>query len=575
MARVAPLRLLALLLTLGLVTAACGGGDDETASDDEAVDDDGAAGEDSAVGSTGARDEGEPAPGGSISVAFSTETNSWRPGAASWGITGYQIGFAIMDPLMARTAEGTVEPYLAKSLVPNDDLTEYTLTLREGVTFHDGTPLNAEAIKSNFDTYLKAEDSNVAGVLENVTAFEVTGELTGAYQLVEGSAAFPDLLTTSSGMPFSPTAAEDLGEDYDANPVGTGPYQFVSWNRDDRLVVERYDDYWAEPAHLDEINFLVIPDDDSRLQSLFAGDIDAMTAERQLVLRQALAAEVDGTVETNVRIGNTSGGAIFNTLVPPVDDQRVRLGLAMARSQEELVEVLGGTGLSPLMTQYYAPDSPYYSEEVAEAWPTYDPEQAAELLQEYIDDPGRSDGKAPGTPIAVEFSCLPDQALLELAQVYQAFWVAAGVDVKLNAVEGAAHVANAIGSAASDPPFIGDYMINCWTAGGGQEIPYTALSNAFGPVATQPLNYSNYTSDTVDSNLEILRTSTELDDQQAAVESIMFELAVQVPNIWTAAATNLTATAPAVNGVATWVLPDGTEGDPVGETRWAQVWIDQ
>lgn len=158
----------------------------------------------------------------------------------------------------------------------------------------------------------------------------------------------------------------------------------MSWARDDRLVVERYDDYWGEPAYLDEITFLVIPDDDSRFQSLLSGDVQAITAERQLVVRQALAAEEAGTLEANVRIGNTSGGAIFNTLVPPVDDQRVRLGLAMARSQEGLVEVLDGTGLSPLMTQYHAPESPYYSEEAAEAPPKYDPEQAAELLQDYI-----------------------------------------------------------------------------------------------------------------------------------------------------------------------------------------------
>ena len=154
----------------------------------------------------------------------SRSSQSWRPGTGSWASPGYNVAYAIMDPLMARTAEGTIEPYLAESLEPNDDFSEWTLTLRDGVTFHDGTPLDAQAIKDNFDIYLTAPESNVAGVLGNVESFEVTGDLTGVYMLAEGNAAFPDLLTTSPGMPFSPTAAEELGEDFNSEPVGTGPF---------------------------------------------------------------------------------------------------------------------------------------------------------------------------------------------------------------------------------------------------------------------------------------------------------------------------------------------------------------
>lgn len=573
------LKLLALLLALGLVAAACGGGDgDEEPGTAAGESEDDGDGEPADTTTTTVReDEGEPVPGGSITVGLEAESNGWRPGTASWASSGYNVAYTIMDPLMARTAEGTVEPFLAESLEPNEDFSEFTLTLRPDVTFHDGTPLNAQAIKDNFDIYLKAESSNVAGTLKNVTAFEVTGDLTGVYMLENGNAAFPDLLTRAEGMPFSPTAAAEMGEAYNDSPVGAGPYQFVSWARDDKLVVERYEDYWGEPGYLDEITFQPIPDEDTRLQSLLSGDIEAFMTLRQSIVTQALDAEEQGSIETTLYIGNNGGGAIYNTLMPPVDDQRVRLGLAHAVDQEQLIQVLGGEGITPPQTQYFSPNSAFYSEAVEEAWPKYDVEAAQTLLQEYVDDPERSDGKSPGDPISVQFNCPPDPSLIELSQAYQAFWDSVGVEVELKSVEQAAHIANAIGSAATDPAFSGEeYMINCWRMG-AEADPYTTLSIAFGEPTTEPLNFTNYTSETVDEQLAVLRTSSDEAERKAAVEAIGLEFAEQVPNVWTGGTAVLIGSTPAVNNVGGWDLPDETEGAGIAEavTRWAQVWTEQ
>jgi peptide/nickel transport system substrate-binding protein len=126
------------LLTLALVAAACGGDDDEGGGDD-AAGETGDEGEEGGTPTTEARDEGEPVQGGSITVGLEAESNGWRPGTASWASSGYNVAYTIHDPLMARTAEGSVEPFLAESLEPNEDASEYTLTLRPDVTFHDGT----------------------------------------------------------------------------------------------------------------------------------------------------------------------------------------------------------------------------------------------------------------------------------------------------------------------------------------------------------------------------------------------------------------------------------------------------
>jgi peptide/nickel transport system substrate-binding protein len=161
---------------------------------------------------------------------------------------------------MQRDEDGELQPYLAASLEANEDLTQYTLTLREGVTFHDGTPLNAEAIKSNFDNHLKADGSAAAGALRDVDSVTVVDDLTLTYDLNRANAAFPDLLTGSIGWPFSPTAAEQLGEDFGSQPVGTGPFVFERYARDDAFVLVRNEDYWQEGLpYLDRITFRPSP----------------------------------------------------------------------------------------------------------------------------------------------------------------------------------------------------------------------------------------------------------------------------------------------------------------------------
>src|SRR5699024_5178237 len=203
---------------------ACGGG----SSDDDAKED----GSFSGAEEIEETDQGEAVYGGSIAIGLEAETNSMIPGAASFADSGLNIAFAVFDPRMARTPEGGVEPYLAETMTPNDDLSTWTLTLREGIEFHDGTPLDAEALKTIFDDFLTADDANTAAALEEVTELTVDDELTVTYHLDGPNAAFPDRLTLAAGFPFSPTAAKAAGDDAGVKPQGTGPFKIESWQRD-------------------------------------------------------------------------------------------------------------------------------------------------------------------------------------------------------------------------------------------------------------------------------------------------------------------------------------------------------
>ena len=463
------LRLFAVLAVLGLVAAACGGDDDDgggsgggtTAPDEERP------------------DPGDPVYGGSITVGLEAETNSWLPGSANFANPGINVALAIYDPMMRRDENGEHQPYLAQSLESNDDLTEWTLTLRDGVQFHDGTPLDADAVKTVFDDYIKADGSNLAGQVEDVESLEVVDDLTVVYRLSQPNAAFGDVLAGAVGWVFSPTAAEAAGEDAGSRPVGTGPFVFGEWQRDNRLVLTKNENYWQEGLpYLDQIIFRPIPDEDTRIQSLASGDIDVIQSLRQSAIRQIR--DISG-VTSFEHIGNNSGSAIFNTGRPPFDDVRVRQAIAYALNQDDLIEVLGGTGLTPPHTQYFSPDSPWFSEAAAAAWPTNDPDEAARLLDEYTSDPNRSDGKAAGDPVTFQFDCPPDPSLIELSQVYQAQWGAVGIQVNLNQVEQATHVSQAIA---------GDFDAKCWRVG-SQDDPYRVFSDAFGEGS--PLNFTRFT----------------------------------------------------------------------------------
>ncbi len=536
------------LVGLLLGSAACGGGDDdETAgpAQEGTVDD--------------ISEQGDPVTGGTIEVGLEAETNSWLPGEGSFGNPGTSVAYAIYDPLMKRTEEGELKPYLAESIEPNEDFTQWTLKLRPDVQFHDGTPLNAQALKSNFDDYLTTPTSNVASSLAGVS-MEVVDDLTVQYNLESTNAAFPDILSQSPGWPFSPTAAAAAGPDAGSEPVGTGPFQFVSWQRDNALEVERNENYWQEGLpYLDGITFRPIPDEDTRLASLESGDIQAMQSLRQSTI--ARARDLDG-VDNYEYLGNNSGGSLLNTSRPPFDDVRVRQALAYAIDQEELIEVLGGTGMVPPATQYFSPDSPFYSEDAEESFPGFDPERAQELYDEYINDPERSDGQPVGTPISFTYNCPPDPSLNELSQLYQAFWSALGIEVELNAVEQAAHIQNAIAR---------DYDAACFRFS-SEEDPYFILDEAF---TDGPLNFTDYSSPEIDEQLEILRTTTDLEERQAAVEEISLHLSENVPNLFTGYTLTDIAVQEELKNVGGWEFPDGTPGDgvPGATAMWGHVWM--
>ena len=572
-------RILAILAVFGLLAAACGDDGDGDDGDDQSS-------ETTAPAEDEEEEEVTPAYGGTIVVGLEAESNNWTPGPAQVANSGLMIIGAIYDPLIALNQEGEFEPFLAEDLQPNDELTEWTLTLREGVMFADDTPLNADAIVWNFTTLHACDTCQTAGALSqaSVTGIEKVDDLTVKYTLSEANAAFPDVLRGEAGWPVSPTAYEADPEGFTNKPIGTGPFVMTEWVRDSETVLVRNDNYWQTDAdgnqlpYLDGITFRPITDEDSRVASLRSGDVDMMQTLRGNNVKQIQELMETGDFEGSLHVGNTSGSAILNVLEAPLDDLRVRQALALAGDSYQVQEVLGDDGLTEPSTGFFSVDSPWYSEVAAAAYVAADGrdiDAASALIEEYKNDPDRSDGKAPGEDVVVDYNCPGDPSLIQVSQLQQALWGEAGVTVNLNQVEQAAHIQNAVGSQDTTPAYRGNFIINCWRAGGGDGDPLTSLQSFFGPVATTPGNFTNYVNPEIDEQLVILKTNADFAARYAAVEAIGVISGEEVPVLWSSPTPTMVGYRAAIHGVKDWTLPSGSPGTgtPGSVARFSQVFL--
>ena len=257
----------------------------------------------------------------------------------------------------------------------------------------------------------------------------------------------------------------------------------------------------------------------------------------------------------------------------PVDDKRIRKALAHAMNQDDLIKILGGEGISPETTQFFSEDSPWYSEKVAKGYPKYDVAAGKKLVEEYKNDPARSDKKPAGTEVTVTFNCPPDPTLVAVAQGYQQMASAVGIKMDLQQVEQATHINNAVGK----PPYTSaDYMINCWRLG-GQGDPDSILFNAYSDPEGQAANVTNFSSPEVQALLKTGRESADFDTRFKAYEDLHLIFNDEVPHVWTGATAASTAYKPEVKNVGSWKFPDEDVKGQVEQavTNVAQIWVEK
>ncbi|GEN44777.1 ABC transporter substrate-binding protein [Alkalibacillus haloalkaliphilus] len=346
--------LLAMLIAFVMLLAACGddgddasepdtGSDDETSEEDEQDEDDGAEvetdGDDILVYARGGDSE-------SLDFASTTDGESSR--------VTKQIYESLLD---FEEDSFEIKPGLAHDWDVSDDGLTYTFYLEEGVTFHDGTDFNAEAVKVNYERWSGADDTysfeddgyaySMYGTMFGgfhgddghvISEVNVNGDYEVEFVLNEPLGFFLQNMAMSYFAITSPAALEEHGPEINENPVGTGPFKFVSWSRDDQIVLEAFEDYRVDGLpKLDGVIFEVIPDNSSRLIALNSGEIHIMDG-----LNPDDAAGVDSDEETTLytRAANNFGYLGFQTEKEPIDDPLVRQAINHAIDREQIAEAL-------------------------------------------------------------------------------------------------------------------------------------------------------------------------------------------------------------------------------------------
>jgi len=291
----------------------------------------------------------------------------------------------VYDQLVQFKDESTeLEPDLAEKWDVSDDGLEYTFYLKQDVTFHDGTPFNADAVKFSFERQIDPNhpfhDTGQYAYAEftfgTVDKIEVIDDFTVKITLKEAFAPFLSNLAMHAASIVSPTAVREYGADFSMNPVGTGPFKFVSWDPGVEVVLEKNPDYFKGAPEIDQLIFKPITEAQTRLAELEAGNIDLIVSVPPDDLERLRSDENLQVVE---QAGMHTWWTAFNTQKEPFNNVKVRQAVSYAINKEAIVDgILQGTGElanTPLPPTVWGHNPNVKNYE-------YDPEKAKELLAE-------------------------------------------------------------------------------------------------------------------------------------------------------------------------------------------------
>jgi len=321
--------------------------------------------------------QGAPKKGGTLKVSANANPSSLDPQTGGSG-SDHSFLYPIHDTLVDfEPATLKAVPGLAESW-SNPDPKTLLLNIRAGVAFHDGTPLDAAAVKFNLDRARTDPRSNIKGDLVTVESVEVTGPQQVAIKLKQPDSALLLILSDRAGMMGSPKAMQELAKDYDRKPVGAGPMKFVSWNDNEKVVYARNDNYWKTgQPYLEGLEMQVIPEINTALRAVVSNQNDFVyflsPQQKPLVDRAKNLTAVSGPTLYCVIL-------FLNFARAPLDDVRVRRALNYAIDRESFAKATMA-GLSEVATTVL-PKAHWAYDPVLADFYKYDPDKARALLAE-------------------------------------------------------------------------------------------------------------------------------------------------------------------------------------------------
>ncbi len=485
----------AFVVVMAMFAAACGSSGDSSAPDAPA---------------TSVVDEGTPKAGGTLKVGITADQNGYNAASARWDPVGNLVGSTIYDSLMKFDADRKLQPNLAQSVTSNADGTVWTITMRPNVTFQDGTPADAEAVKLNIET--RKADPLAGAALDPVQEVRVTGPLTTDVVMKQPWFGYDATLAAQGGYLVAPATIHDTSAD--AKPIGTGPFTFKAWNQGTSFEVVRNESYWQSgKPYLDGITFTIVPDQTALMAALRAGDVDlVMTDDASSIKTLRSSSDLRSVEDVNAETAYVQ----MNEAAAPFDNIHARRALAYATDQQALIDSVGqGIGLPA--------DSPYTEDSqwrVADPkYVTFDMEQAKAELQAYTADTGEA-------KLSFTLKLSTGGAFPQVAVALQAQWAAVGIDAQIGELEQTTFLTDS---------FLGNYQASIFRNFGyvnpDSNYLFWSSTTAKG-IGTGSINFTQTKVPAIDEGLDGARGTNDDTQRKAYYDQVQQALNQELPYVW-------------------------------------------
>jgi peptide/nickel transport system substrate-binding protein len=509
----------ALVTAFVVIVAACAGGSDRTGP--------------------GASGDGSPKSGGSVTYALDGKTTSFCIPNAQLAISGIMVATAVYDTLTVPTRDPQrYAPYLAKDVQPNVTYDRWTITLRPGVTFQDGTPLNSAAVKKNIDAWRKG--TLLQFMYGDITDVATPDDMTVVVSMKSPWVAFPAWLWNIGRVGIAAPAQLDAGEACGTKMIGSGPFKVTSFDPSTGdVATAKNRSYWRTGyPYLDQLNFKIAAGTDNRLNGLQGGQFDIMLDSSGASL--ATVKNLSGLTYQVAPPGRRElGMVLLNVTHAPLDDINVRKAIVQGTDRAALNEI-GNKGSFTVTNQVVDQDVMGYLADPG--YPKYNPNAAKKAVDAWKQAHG-------GTAPTFDLQSPADEMNKALAQEVKRQMAAIGITVNLPApVDQATIINQAIGNQV-------DSFLWRNYAGGDPDTLYTWFKSG------SPANFNKIDDPKVDAALDAGRAEPNAAKRTAIYQGLNRRLSTQAYNLYTWYVNWYVAEQKNVKGILGPNLP-GPDGKP-------------
>jgi peptide/nickel transport system substrate-binding protein len=464
-----------------------------------------------------------PVKGGTLTIGVESDFEGFDPiRAGVYSNSTVTAASLFYETLMRLDDKGNLLPALALSMTANEDASVWVAKLRPNVKFHDGTPFTAQSVADHFNRLLDPANRFAGRAYIAIEKVEVQDDLTALFKMRGSNAALPKTLAQPSVVTLiiSTKALAEKGQDYNRNPVGTGPFVFKEWRAADRLIAERNPNYWdKDKPYLDRVIVRPLPDSDARYASLVKGDVQVIWEDRA---ENIVKAKRDRNLTVQQWVGSGALVVPLNVAKEPLTDKRVRQAISMGLNRKANAEVLS-QGLRPVYDDPYGPASGIECKDNGALG--YNPEKAKALLAEY------------GKPVKLVMTVTATPRGRESGQVFQSDMKKIGIDVEIKPVDQTQLVKEALTR---------EFQVTGWRIIDLADVDPQMFANFF---SKSPINMSGYNNPELDKHLMTGRTQLDEKVRHKAYCDAIKILNDDVVWLWTGSNIDFAITRKNVHGI--------------------------